>query len=306
MEKWINRRNFLGALGSVFLFPGPLSALFKKEHYSALKGRNTLSRHLPGTDLQLPVMGLGTRGAFISDWAAYDSVAEIIFAFRSYGGFCIDTGPQFGDSELILGHIARDSGYLPMGRIDGNTYEEVMANLDKSLGKLRVNKFFLLQAHNVKQGSNSIEILKRLKKENIADFIGVTQYRNSEPGHILWAMNEGIDFIQVPYSVTDISAEKKIFPAALEKNIGVIVNRPFSGGALFEQVRDKKLPGFINKWGINSWSQLFLQFAISHPAVNLVLPGSKNPDHVLDNMKAGLAPVLTGNQRRKILETVYG
>lgn len=306
MENWINRRNFLGALGSLLFLPSSVSALFQKEHYSALKGRNTLSRHLPGTDLQLPVMGLGTRGAFISDWTAYDSIAEIIFAFRSYGGFCIDTGPQFGDSELILGHIARDSGYLPMGRIDGDTYEAVMANLEESLGKLRVNKFFLLQAHNVRKDSKSIEILKRLKKEQVTDFIGVTQYSNSQSSHILWAMDQGIDFIQVPYSVTDISAERDIFPAALEKNVGVIVNRPFSGGALFEQVRDKKLPEFIQKWGIKSWSQLFLRFSISHPAVNLVLPGSKNPNHVLDNMKAGLAPVLTGSQRKQILEAVYG
>lgn len=306
MDKWLNRKEFLGAMGATMLIPGPVQAFFQKEHYSALKGRQTLSRHLPGTDLQLPVMGLGTRGAFISDWSTYDSLAEIIFAFRSYGGFCIDSGPQFGDAELVLGHIARDSGYLPMGRIAGKTYAEAKSNLLTSLDKLRVNKFFLLQAHNFQQQSDQMKILQELKSEGYADFIGVTQYSSSRAEHLLFAMENGIDFIQVPYSVMDITAEREIFPKALEKNIGVIASRPFSGGAVFQGVEGKTLPEYTRSWGINSWSQLFLKFAISHPAVNLVLPGSANPNHVLENMKTGLGPVLTAQQRQTILESVYG
>lgn len=44
--------------------------------------------------------------------------------------------------------------------------------------------------------------------------------------------------------------------------------------------------------GIETWSQFFLKWVISHPAVTCAIPATSNPDHVVENIDAmrGLLP----------------
>jgi diketogulonate reductase-like aldo/keto reductase len=38
--------------------------------------------------------------------------------------------------------------------------------------------------------------------------------------------------------------------------------------------------------GVTSWAQMFLKFAVSHPAVTAVIPATGKPDRQADNLKA--------------------
>jgi diketogulonate reductase-like aldo/keto reductase len=68
----------------------------------------------------------------------------------------------------------------------------------------------------------------------------------------------------------------------------------FDDGRLFARVKDQALPGWAAEAGIGSWAQLFLKFAISHPAVTTVIPATGRPDRQLDQLKAGHEPAHPG------------
>jgi diketogulonate reductase-like aldo/keto reductase len=81
----------------------------------------------------------------------------------------------------------------------------------------------------------------------------------------------------------------------------VLVNRAFEDGQLFSQVGDKPLPQWAARAGITSWAQAFLKFALSHPAVTVVIPATSKPERQSDNLKAGAGPTLTEEQRRALI-----
>ena len=62
------------------------------------------------------------------------------------------------------------------------------------------------------------------------------------------------------------------------------------------------LPGWAGEAGIGSWAQLFLKFAISHPAVTTVIPATGRPDRQLDQLRAGHGPLLTQAQQQALIE----
>ena len=92
--------------------------------------------------------------------------------------------------------------------------------------------------------------------------------------------NDEIDFVQFTYNILDDEAEKYLLPLAKEKRLAVIINRPFQGGNLFKLSKNKKIPKWIGDYGINTWSELYLKFIISHPDVTCVIPATSKTKHM--------------------------
>ena len=84
------------------------------------------------------------------------------------------------------------------------------------------------------------------------------------------------------------------------------VNRAFDDGKLFARVRDRALPDWAAETGIGSWAQMFLRFAVSHPAVTVVIPATGKPDRQDDNLRAGRGPALTAAQRAELVAMFAG
>jgi len=79
------------------------------------------------------------------------------------------------------------------------------------------------------------------------------------------------------------------------------VNVPFGNGRLFQAVAGKSLPPWAEELGIHSWAQFFLKFILSHSAVTAVLPATRNPVHMVDNLGAGVAPLPTSADRTRMV-----
>ena len=64
---------------------------------------------------------------------------------------------------------------------------------------------------------------------------------------------------------------------------------PLGGGRnlLISQVGDRALPSWAADFGIASWSQFFLKYVVSHPAITCAIPGSSRLEHLEDNQAAG-------------------
>jgi aryl-alcohol dehydrogenase-like predicted oxidoreductase len=71
-------------------------------------------------------------------------------------------------------------------------------------------------------------------------------------------------------------------------------------GSLFGQVKGKALPEWASELDCASWSQFFLKYILGHPAVTCVIPGTAKPDHMRDNVAAGLGRLPDATQRPRM------
>jgi len=145
-----------------------------------------------------------------------------------------------------------------------------------------------MQIHNLVDWKTHLATLRQWKEEGKVRYIGITHYMDSMHEDLEKIIrSEPVDFVQFNYSITSRNAEKRLLPAAADHGVATLVNRPFGEGSLFARVKGKNLPAWTKDQGIDNWASFFLKFIISHPAVTCVIPGTGNPDHVVDNMKAG-------------------
>ena len=86
-------------------------------------------------------------------------------------------------------------------------------------------------------------------------------------------------------------AARRLLPLAIDRGVAVLVNRPFAEGALFRRVRGRALPPWAAEAGCRTWAQLFLKWIVAHPGVTCVIPATSRPDHLEDNMQAGVGRV---------------
>jgi len=96
------------------------------------------------------------------------------------------------------------------------------------------------------------------------------------------------DFVQINYALDDRAVERRLLPAAAERGTAVIVNQPFGGGGLLRKLSGRKLPAWAAEIGCTSWAQILLKFVLANPAVTCVIPGTGKPEHMKDNVQAGL------------------
>jgi aryl-alcohol dehydrogenase-like predicted oxidoreductase len=116
--------------------------------------------------------------------------------------------------------------------------------------------------------------------------------------------SEKVDFLQINYSIMEREAEQRILPLAQEREIAVIVNRPFGGGDLFRRVRAKPLPDWATEFDCRSWAQFFLKWIVAHSAVTCAIPATNNPRHLEDNMQAGIGRLPNAKTRQRMIERV--
>lgn len=267
------------------------------------------TRLIPGTGERLPVIGMGTSGSFEvgTSTAERDPLREVLRRFFAAGASVIDSAPTYGTAEDVLGPLLAEQGLRPKAwlatKLSGVTgREEGLAQFNDSLRRLRTDKVELLQVHNLGDLKTQLALARELKQQGKVRYVGVTHYverAQDELADIVQA--EKPDFLQINYSVVSRGAEKRVLPLARDLGVGVLINRAFEDGRLFAQVKDKPLPGWAADAGITSWAQAFLKFALSHPAVTVVIPATGKPDRQSDNLRAGVGADLDQTQRQSLI-----
>ena len=69
---------------------------------------------------------------------------------------------------------------------------------------------------------------------------------------------------------------------------------------MFGRMRGRALPPWAAELGIASWAQFFLKWIVSHPAVTCAIPGTGRPEHIADNVAAGLGALPDEAQRARM------
>lgn len=256
------------------------------------------TRPIPASGEALPVIGLGTYQGFdvAPGSAAYAQLPDVLRALFAAGGSVIDSSPMYGRAEATTGELlaaagARSRAFLATkvwtrGGVEGRR------QIDESLRLLRAGPIDLMQVHNLLDWRTHLPALPELKAAGRIRYLGITHYHAGAYEELAAVMRaERFDFLQINYSLDEREAERRILPLAAERGMAVLINRPFGGGGLLRQLRDRPLPGWAAEIGAASWAQLLLKFVLSQPAVTCAIPGTGRPGHMADNARAGAGPI---------------
>jgi aryl-alcohol dehydrogenase-like predicted oxidoreductase len=268
-----------------------------------------LTRKVPSTGEALPVIGAGTSGSFEVEAgsAGYQQLKVVLKAFFDGGGKVIDTSPNYGGADRILGQLLEEGGWHKQcfiaTKIAADSQAEAQAQWAGTLKSLRTDTVDLLQIHNLRDWKEQLPYARVLKQQGKTRYVGITHYLNSGHEDVARIVrSEPLDFIQINYSVNAPHAARELLPMCQDKGVAVLVNRAFDDGRLFARVKDQALPAWAAEAGIGSWAQLFLKFAISHPAVTTVIPATGRPERQLDQLKAGHEPLLSQAQQQALIK----
>ncbi len=271
-----------------------------------------LQRPIPSSRETLPAVGLGTWRAFdVGGSAAERAPLEAVLRrLVELGGRVVDSSPMYGAAESVVGELAAklkitDTLFLAT-KVWTSGHAAGVAQLEQSLRRLRTPRLDLMQIHNLLDWRTHLATLRAWKAAGRIRYLGVTHYTVSGYDELERVLSdETLDFVQVNYSLGEREAERRILPLARDRGVAVIVNRPFLDGGLFRDVRGRPLPPWAAELGCESWAQLFLKWILAHPAVTCVIPGTSRPEHVTDNMKAGVG-TLPDSATRERLSALVG
>jgi diketogulonate reductase-like aldo/keto reductase len=263
-------------------------------------------RTIPSTGETIPVIGLGTWQTFdVSPSSDLNPLERVITTTSEAGGKLIDSSPMYGKSEEIIGLLTskKPDQFFYATKVWTQGKEEGIQQMENSFVKLKRSVIDLMQIHNLVDWETHLNTLRKWKEEGKIRYIGITHYTDSMHNELVKIVkSEKIDFVQFNYSIAHRNAENYLLPAAAEYGVATLINRPFGEGNLFNQVKEKKLPALANEFEINNWSQFFLKFIISHPAVSCVIPATSNPSHAAKNMQAGSGPLPDDSTRKEMVE----
>jgi diketogulonate reductase-like aldo/keto reductase len=265
--------------------------------------RRMLTRKIPRTGEELPVIGMGTYETFDVEPAARDPLVAVTRAFVDAGARVIDSSPMYGRAEGmvgdVLGALGRPKLFLATkvwtrGQREGI---EQMTRSEKLFGA----RIDLMQIHNLVDWKTHIATLREWKAAGRIRYIGVTHYALSAFDELeTLVKNEKLDFIQIPYSLEVREAEKRLLPAAADHQTAVLVMRPFERGALINRFKGQPLPPFAADIDCTSWAQLLLKFILGHPAVTAPIPATGNLAHMQDDLGAGFGRLPSEELRTRI------
>ncbi|HEX9163019.1 MAG TPA: aldo/keto reductase [Thermoanaerobaculia bacterium] len=267
-----------------------------------------ISRTIPHSREALPVIGLGTWQTF--DVGATESerrpLVEVLHRFAAAGGKVIDSSPMYGNSEEVVGALKENvPGAFVATKVWTRGRENGIEQMTRSMQLLRVRSVDLMQVHNLVDWKTHLDTLALWKKIGRVRYTGVTHYQTGAFPQLASIMSgEAIDFVQLPFSISVPDAEQRLLPLAHDRGIAVLVNRPFEAGVVFRNARSRTLPEWASEYDCKSWAEVFLRWIVSHPAVTGVIPATRNPLHMSEDLRAGDGRMLTTKERAELRKKV--
>lgn len=299
------RRSFLRLLAC-----SPLLWMLPDNSPAAVGDAPLITKPIPSSGEKLPVIGMGTWITFNvgPDTAARNLRTEILRTFFQLGGKVVDSSPMYGSSEAVVGYALERLGH-PQNTLFAATKVWTPFDGSKQIADSfqlwGIKQFDLYQVHNLLNWEDHLpELLERKRKGEIR-YVGITTShgrRHDELEKLI--LSQPLDFVQLTYNILDREAEQRLLPAAKEKGVAVIANRPFQGGSLFPKLAGKPLPKSAADIGCQNWAQYFLKFAVSHPAITCAIPATSQLEHMQENMGAARGELPTTAQRARMLQDI--
>ena len=305
-KRELNRRAFLTSMGIL-----GVAGHIRHGRASAIS-RPVLKKVIPTTGERLPVIGMGSSVTFnVRGTALRDRRVEVLRTFFDAGGAVIDSSPMYGSSEAVIGYgLERSAGKdaLFSATKVWTLFQWLGIRQMKASRRLwGVDRFDLMQIHNMLNWEAHLETLLEWKAEGRLRYIGITTSHGRRHDALAKVMAEQpFDFVQFTYNILDREAEWRLLPLAAERGLAVIVNRPFRRGALFDLFERHPLPDWAQEFDCANWAQFFLKFIVSHPAVTCAIPATSRVDHMRENIGAAYGHLPDPEMRERMIRYVNG
>jgi diketogulonate reductase-like aldo/keto reductase len=272
-----------------------------------------IERAIPRTGEKVPALGLGTWQVLdvASSGPDYDAALDTMRNFLAAGGRVIDSSPMYGRSEERVGDILADikPGTRPFlaTKIWTTGRDAGVQQLAESHRLLRAKAIDLVQVHNLQDLDTHLATLRAARDAGTVRYVGVTHYVASAHAELERVIRrERPDFLQVNFSLAEPDAGKRLLPAASGLGVAVLVNRPFTKGAMIDRAAGHALPPVAAELGCRSAAQLFIKWVLGESAVTVVLAATRNPRHAAENLEAASGRVPDARQRKAIADWFAG
>lgn len=267
-----------------------------------------VTKPIPHSGEQLPVIGLGTANEFMGrpEGDSKANLKKVVDDLLAQGCKLIDTASSYGSAESVLGDLLSDQDRAKVflaTKIENGDKSAGLAEFRQSLERLRYKQVDLLQLHNVRNHRQDLAPFRDWKTQRLCRYVGVTTTYKSDYGAAETVIvREKPDFFQVDYSLADREAETRLLPAARDAGAAVLTALPYGRSSVFSAVRGKSVPEWAREFDATTWPQFFLKFLLGHEAVTAVIPGTTNPAHLADNVSAGRGRFPDARQRKAMIE----
>lgn len=253
----------------------------------------------------------------------------------------IDTSIDYGISESLIGKYIshrRSEFYLaskcacsvlPEAITEGRhvyTKANIIAGVEQSLMRMKTDYLDVIQFHGTDEIHNTRELLEKhdavgtlqeLQKQGKVRFLGASSKLPHIRDFIEWDV---VDALQLPYSPL-VPEHGSVINEAANARIGTIVRGGISQGEPTEYIERQ-----TNKIAFDPWNKFvqanldelrsqgesrtsfLLRLTLSNPNISTIIVGTKNINHLTENVKTALNGRLSSdvyeeaNQRLKNLE----
>lgn len=286
----------------------------------AQSGADIITRAIPSSGEELPMVGLGSSATFSSMARSEDTSAlrEVLRALIDNGGTVFDTAPGYGVAERVAGGIVTELGVqervfwatkVNVQRRRSNTPADpaaAMAQIERSFEIIRKPVIDLIQVHNLGDVPTQLGILKELRDEGRVRYIGITATNSSRYPELAQIIrDEPIDFIGVDYAVDNRGAADMILPLAQDNGVGVMIYLPFGRSRLWRRVAGQTVPEWAEEeFDASTWAQFFLKYIATNPAVTVMTPSTSKPANMVDNLGGAIGRLPDAAMRRRMEELV--
>lgn len=232
---------------------------------------------------EMPIIGLGT-------WTQNDEeTANSVYYALEDDYRLIDTAQYYGNERGVGeglrraiddGIVTREEVFITT-KIMPSSYNNAYNSIDESLERLGVDYIDLLLIHQ--PGSNDEEVYKAMEQgvyDGKVKSIGISNYYTKEE------IDEVLSYATIVPAV--IQNENHIYYQNTDlqeyvSKYGIIIESwyPFGGrGHTSENFNNEVIRGIATKYNKTS-AQIILRWQLQ--AGYIVIPGSSNPDHILEN-----------------------
>ena len=248
---------------------------------------------------------MGTWRTFDVRGADAEQRGQVVDVALGAGANLFDSSPMYGRAEQVLGEALRGRRReaLVATKVWTNDRRAARAQIEHSL-RCAGGVVDLYQVHNLVGWRERLSELEQLRERGAVRALGATHYSPSAFAELASVMSDGrVAAIQVPYHPLEREVEHEILPLAAELELGVVVMRPFGGGALLRRTPPAEA---LAELGLSSWPQALLKWVLSDRRCHVAIPATSSPERMAENAGAGDGPWLERDQRERIAQLARG